>query len=154
MLAESLSRSIFSTLGLDPMVQPLSAGDEMLARHEQAEALGDGTWDAADGGEVAMLDLDEADDDDVVGDGNAHGSVLRVGDAPPGMPETQALVNRHDHPRAGCCGRARVDEPPQPKPVHLLGQWTASAISGNDITSSILYMGGLCITKAGADYRI
>ena len=35
------------------------------------------------------------------------------------------------------------------KPKHLLNQWFASAISGNDITGSVLYMGGLCTALAG-----
>lgn len=35
------------------------------------------------------------------------------------------------------------------KPHALLGEWAATAISGNDITSSCLYVTGLCIADAG-----
>lgn len=51
--------------------------------------------------------------------------------------------------KPGCCGRGKVSDALKEKPHHLLGQWTATAISGNDITSSVLYMGGLCIAAAG-----
>ncbi|MBC7562035.1 MAG: APC family permease [Gemmatimonadaceae bacterium] len=37
----------------------------------------------------------------------------------------------------------------QPK-RHLLGQWSATAICGNDITSSVLYVSALCAAQAGA----
>ncbi len=33
---------------------------------------------------------------------------------------------------------------------HLLGQWRATAICGNDITSSVLYVSALCAAQAGA----
>jgi amino acid transporter len=36
----------------------------------------------------------------------------------------------------------------QPK-KHLLGQWRATAICGNDITSSVLYVSALCAAQAG-----
>lgn len=46
--------------------------------------------------------------------------------------------------RLNCCGGRgqKVSEPMTEKPKHLLNQWFATAISGNDITSSVLYMGG------------
>ncbi|HZD04360.1 MAG TPA: amino acid permease, partial [Longimicrobiales bacterium] len=40
----------------------------------------------------------------------------------------------------------RLDQPRR----HLLGQWGATAICGNDITSSVLYVSALCAAQAGA----
>ncbi|KAL9652081.1 hypothetical protein ABK040_015883 [Willaertia magna] len=40
-------------------------------------------------------------------------------------------------------------EPLEPKKEHLLGQLAATAICGNDITSSCLYVIGVCISYAG-----
>lgn len=34
-------------------------------------------------------------------------------------------------------------------PTHKLGQWSATAICGNDITSSVLYVAALCTLAAG-----
>ena len=38
---------------------------------------------------------------------------------------------------------------PRAAPPHLLGQWSATEISGNDLLSSILYTSGLCAVNAG-----
>jgi amino acid transporter len=40
----------------------------------------------------------------------------------------------------------RLDQPRK----HLLGAWRATAVCGNDITSSVLYVSALCATQAGA----
>jgi len=40
----------------------------------------------------------------------------------------------------------RLDQPRK----HVLGQWRATAICGNDITSSVLYVSALCAAQAGA----
>ena len=40
----------------------------------------------------------------------------------------------------------RLDQPDK----HLLGTWRATAICGNDITSSVLYVSALCAAQAGA----
>jgi amino acid transporter len=40
----------------------------------------------------------------------------------------------------------RLDQPVR----HLLGSWRATAICGNDITSSVLYVSALCAAQAGA----
>ncbi|MGD8609320.1 MAG: APC family permease, partial [Myxococcales bacterium] len=40
----------------------------------------------------------------------------------------------------------RLDQPKK----HLLGTWRATAICGNDITSSVLYVSALCAAQAGA----
>jgi len=41
--------------------------------------------------------------------------------------------------------------PPPPRPEHPhLGPWAATAICGNDITSSVLYVSALCAAQAGA----
>ncbi len=40
----------------------------------------------------------------------------------------------------------RLDQPEK----HLLGPWRATAICGNDITSSVLYVSALCAAQAGA----
>jgi len=39
--------------------------------------------------------------------------------------------------------------PPPVSNAHKLGQWMSTAISGNDITSSCLYVTGLCVADAG-----
>jgi len=36
------------------------------------------------------------------------------------------------------------------QPKHLLGPWASTAICGNDITSSCLYVSALCAAQAGA----
>jgi len=42
------------------------------------------------------------------------------------------------------------DVPTEPeRPKHLLGQWSSTAICGNDITSSCLYVSALCAAQAG-----
>lgn len=41
---------------------------------------------------------------------------------------------------------SRLDQPHK----HSLGQWRATAICGNDITSSVLYVSALCAAQAGA----
>lgn len=35
------------------------------------------------------------------------------------------------------------------QPKHLLGPWSSTAICGNDITSSCLYVSALCAAQAG-----
>lgn len=40
----------------------------------------------------------------------------------------------------------RFDQPHK----HSLGPWSATAICGNDITSSVLYVSALCAVQAGA----
>jgi len=41
-----------------------------------------------------------------------------------------------------------------PKPPHLLGEWLATAIAGNDLLSSCLYTSGLCAAWAGMCYPL
>ncbi len=41
-------------------------------------------------------------------------------------------------------------QPREPEPRHALGTWAATAICGNDITSSCLYVSALCAAHAGA----
>jgi hypothetical protein len=36
---------------------------------------------------------------------------------------------------------------PTTKPDHLLGEWRATAIAGNDISSSCLYTAGICAQR-------
>lgn len=167
-----LSRSVLSTLGMEPLSTELGSdalGDAMLRRHEEIEEAGHQTWETAGAGEAAMLDLMAGGDSDEERDPLLTRDTMGE--------ELSAPVNASAplKKRAWCCRRGNVNEPLAEKPPHLLGQWTASAISGNDITSSILYMvlccvflccffsgvffahttanpiqGGLCIASAGA----
>lgn len=152
---QGLNRSVFSTLGFEPATalgtSDDAAGDAMLARHEadeQTHAAHSG-WEAmaAAAGEAAMLDLYPESDQLAAPSASALGVNARTITDGALLPVSSSegeelLVSRHPS-HSGCCGgRERVSVPLASKPVHLLGQWTASAISGNDITSSVLYMGG------------
>ncbi len=122
------------------------AGDAMLLRHETEELQRLVSWENAERGEgfgeTNVLDLD------------LNAAVVESEELPPASEGTPLLVQ--DAPAAvrrggarACCRRQRISAPIVEKPTHLLNQWTASAISGNDITSSVLYMGGLCTAVAG-----
>ncbi len=73
------------------------------------------------------------------------------------MPDSTSLVEPWDFAGWGESGKitdlgsgptrvSRLDQPHK----HTLGQWRATAICGNDITSSVLYVSALCAAQAGA----
>lgn len=73
------------------------------------------------------------------------------------MPEIASAVEPWDFAGWGESGKitdlgsgptrvSRLDQPHK----HTLGQWRATAICGNDITSSVLYVSALCAAQAGA----
>jgi amino acid transporter len=73
------------------------------------------------------------------------------------MPEIATTVEPWDFAGWGESGKItdlgsgptqvyRLDQPHK----HSLGQWRATAICGNDITSSVLYVSALCAAQAGA----
>ena len=52
--------------------------------------------------------------------------------------------------QAAAMGRREPSRPPAPPPpVKKLSQWFATAICGNDITSSCLYVAAICTAYAG-----
>jgi amino acid transporter len=73
------------------------------------------------------------------------------------MPEIASAIEPWDFAGWGESGKitdlgsgptrvSRLDQPHK----HTLGQWRATAICGNDITSSVLYVSALCAAQAGA----
>jgi amino acid transporter len=130
---------------MEDMVGGAESGDHMLRRHEVEELQRIVSWENAERGEgfgetdVVDLDLNAV--------------------APPDSEELSDSMPllRHDVQGGGvppsrgglCCRRQKISAPMVEKPKHLLNQWTASAISGNDITSSVLYMGAFCTSFAG-----
>ncbi len=73
------------------------------------------------------------------------------------MPESKTAVEPWDFAGWGESGKitdlgsgptqvSRLDQPHK----HTLGQWRATAVCGNDITSSVLYVSALCAAQAGA----
>ncbi len=77
----------------------------------------------------------------------------RIADAPVGLPSWEfpgwGRVDRLDLSVAAVDPDVAITHLDQPK-RHLLGQWSATAICGNDITSSVLYVSALCAAQAGA----
>ncbi|MCC7051936.1 MAG: APC family permease [Gemmatimonadaceae bacterium] len=57
-------------------------------------------------------------------------------------------VDRLDLTATGSGAAEPIRHLDQPK-RHLLGEWSATAICGNDITSSVLYVSALCAAQAG-----
>jgi amino acid transporter len=75
---------------------------------------------------------------------NASGPTLRSWEFPGwGEVERLDLSTARADPNAPI---VHLDQPQR----HLLGQWSATAICGNDITSSVLYVSALCAAQAGA----
>jgi len=83
-------------------------------------------------------------------DEGEHGSDAAAG-VPSESPDVEVGGGEDDGEDAD---DAEADSVPsyQPPPVsnlHKLGQWQSTAICGNDITSSCLYVTGLCVADAG-----
>ena len=124
----------------------------MLRVHEREELSKQQSWESANRGDVfgetTVVDLDLAainlDDSQNMA---AGGMIEKLAETLPLLHEMPPPTP----PRAGvgCCRRKKVSGAVTEKQQHLLGQWTSTAISGNDITSSVLYMGGLCTAAAG-----
>jgi amino acid transporter len=137
------------------------AADIVLRRHEQYESKMVATWEDAGFGETAILELHAENEEpslphtdaslllgpDEDDDGREVSHSVREGDVMVNVAE----VSQRRRGNVTCCGgrKENVSAPVMEKPKHQLNQWFASAISGNDITSSVLYMGGLCTAQAG-----
>ena len=128
-----------------------ASGDDMLRAHEMDERAKLESWENAHRGDVfgetTVVDLDLA----AVRLDDGASSAQQIERLAESLPLLQNLPPPTP-PRAGlgCCRRSRVSDAVTVKqPKHLLGQLTSTAISGNDITSSVLYVGGLCTAAAG-----
>lgn len=84
--------------------------------------------------------------DEKTGD-RARASGPALGNAPEswefaGWGKAERLVDLEDHPDSV----SHLDQPDR----HMLGTWPSTAICGNDISSSVLYVSALCAAQAGA----
>jgi hypothetical protein len=91
---------------------------------------------------------------DAVGVNNLQQSLL--GDSPAGASGSDDGVLHSDHAEdiqgeeeEELDGALPSYQPPAVNHAHKLGMWMSTAICGNDITSSCLYVTGLCVADAG-----
>lgn len=123
-------------LGLGVQAQGQSPQAPLLSRAEQADAA----HTARPGDEIHA--------DDVHADElSMPFSVDSTGEHP-GADDADEGVYDDDDEDAETHGVPKY-QPPPVSHSHKLGQWMATGICGNDITSSILYVTGLCVADAG-----